>query len=315
MVNKLTARLVENSRSWGIPGAGPWRFWLYNNSHAHCTNMDVMWFQDSDEFPRVVTKLDSKPGILAREFENLSMVYSCAPDCVPRPLAFGPVDDFWALWMEGLPGLPFRRTTSAENLLPIVQMLVRLHSAVRQEPSEPGRYRREVVDPIQAVAQFGDSAIVRAACDHLLRTVDEKWIQSLPVIPQHGDLCAGNVISFRGEPRVVDWETFGKVNLPFFDLFTFLVSLIAPDGVPPESPDPDLFELAPALIDAYAQGIGVDACTSNLLPLVLVNWFHLMWKDGRANFTARMYRLIEHVFRNPDFWQSLFLPATAGMLV
>ena len=312
MVKQLNTFLSENSTVWGLPAAGAWNFWLYNNSHPHCANLDIMWFHSNDEFPRVVTKLDHKPKALAREFENLAQVHCCAPGYVPKPLSFGLVDDFWALWMEGMPGLPFGTGDAAQSLRQIVEMLVSIHSAVRDGRRRTGaeRHRQAVVEPFESVAQFGDSAAVRAGCARLSAEIGEPWVNSLPVIPQHGDFYPGNVILFHGQPRVLDWETYGTIDLPFYDLLTFLISLISPDGAMPARLDPGLAHQLPALVEIYAAGIGLPASDLEyLLPLTLVNWFHLMWLDGRTRFAVRMYRMIEHFFEHPGWWQQAFLPA------
>jgi len=41
-------------------------------------------------------------------------------------------------------------------------------------------------------------------------------------ISQHGDLTPDNVLSAKGEIEVIDWDNFGDINLPLFDLLVFL---------------------------------------------------------------------------------------------
>ncbi|HUK18898.1 MAG TPA: aminoglycoside phosphotransferase family protein [Bryobacteraceae bacterium] len=311
MVEQLSTFLSQNTIDWGLPAGGTWKFWVYNNYHPHCTNLDVMWFHDDDAFPRVITKLDHQRTVLAGEFEHLAEVHSCSPAYVPRPLGFGRIDDLWALWMEGLPGLPCRTDYSPHILRGITGMLVSIHASVRDwhRPADSGRYHRAVMEPLQSVVQFGDSEAVRAGCALLASRIREEWINSLPVIPQHGDFCAGNIISFRGQLHVLDWETFGRTDLPFYDLFTFLISLFNGGGdLPPHIP-PALAAQVPTIIELYATGMGLATPdTELLLPLALVNWFHLMWLDGREKFTSRMYKLIEHFFEHADLWQQAFGP-------
>jgi hypothetical protein len=90
-----------------------------------------------------------------------------------------------------------------------------------------------------------------------------------------------------------------------------LISLISPDGAMPARLDPAMAQQAPALVALYAAGIGLPASNLEyLLPLTLVNWFHLMWLDGRTKFAVRMYRMIEHFFEHPGWWQQTLLPAS-----
>jgi aminoglycoside phosphotransferase (APT) family kinase protein len=313
MVKTWNRFLLSHCTDWGLPSTGDWNFWFYNNYHPHCVNLDLMWFHDADRFPRVATKLDRNPEILQREFDNLRQVYARAPEWVPKPLSFGRLDDFWALWMEGLPGSPLQIPPGhvAPILDRIAEMIASIHAAVRSEaPPSPARFRRMVTEPIRSVERFGESAAVVSGCARLAEMADRQWMASLPVIPQHGDLYPGNVILFQGRPHVLDWETFGAIDLPFYDLLTFLVALLGANGDPPERWDAAWAGQAPALIELYSSRLGLPPSDVEvLLPLTLVNWFHLLWLDGREKFAARMYRTIEHYFDHSDMWQRMFAAA------
>lgn len=56
----------------------------------------------------------------------------------------------------------------------------------------------------------------------LMQNKKELSIGGLPSIIQHGDLTPDNVINDRGEIRVIDWDNFGKIDMPLFDLLAFL---------------------------------------------------------------------------------------------
>ena len=311
MVAQLKTLLLENRANWGLPTGGAWNFWLYNNWHPHDANLDIMWFHDNDEFPCVITKLDCEPRTLVREFEGLTRLSPLASSHVPKPLQFGKFGDFWALWMEGVPGLPFQPDGSEKALHSIVQMLVSIHSALRTQSSGSATERRLRIAavPLETVARFGNSAAVRDGCARLSRRIDDQWIGALPVIPQHGDLYLENIISFRGHPYVLDWETFGVIDLPFYDLLTFLLSLLMPHWAVPKNFDHRLVQQLSKLLEHYASRMGLPMPDPELLlPLVLANWFQLMWMDGRKEFTERMYGLISHFFEHPDAWRPLCSP-------
>jgi aminoglycoside phosphotransferase (APT) family kinase protein len=306
MFGQLNAFLLENGPDWQLPGGGQWHFWIYNNWHPHCANLDVMWFHDNDRFPLVVTKLDREQKALAREFENLACVHSRVPGCVPRPFNFLKLGDFWALWMEGLPGFPSDMVHSTKMRHSIVKALVSIHTAVHGRIQRTGdeRYRQMVCDPLHVLAQFGDSAAVRTACARLSQKIDKGWVDSLPALPQHGDLYSGNILWFRDQPQLLDWESFGEIDLPFYDLLILLVSLLIPDGT---APAPDSVRQAPSLIKLYSAGIGLAVPDLELLfPLALANWFHLKRTNGGRKSTERVYRLIARLFERSDIWRSTF---------
>ena len=82
-----------------------------------------------------------------------------------------------------------------------------------------------VAAPLDAVLQCGGPT-VRDGCLALLETATAGWLQTLPVIPQHGDLFIDNVLRYREEYHIVDWDSFGEIDLPFHDLITLLLSFL-----------------------------------------------------------------------------------------
>ncbi len=63
------------------------------------------------------------------------------------------------------------------------------------------------------------------ACLSILdRWIAQPRLDSLPHIPQHGDFTASNFGETNAGLVIFDWEDFGRVNLPGFDLFILLAS-------------------------------------------------------------------------------------------
>jgi hypothetical protein len=54
-------------------------------------------------------------------------------------------------------------------------------------------------------------------------------IAALPSVPQHCDLVTNNIGEIGGRPVIYDWEDFGRVDLPGFDLALFLGTLLELD--------------------------------------------------------------------------------------
>jgi aminoglycoside phosphotransferase (APT) family kinase protein len=303
--------LLENAAEWRLPAGGEWNFLVHNNYHPHGSYLNILWFHNGGQFPRVVVKCSSDAAEVKREFENARLAHQCAPDVVPAPLHVGHQGELWGFWMEGVPGSVLR---TAGGLAPrvshsLADMVASLHSAVRREGRpDPDRYRRMVQEPLAAVARFGSSASVLAGCSRLAAEVSPQWVASLPSIPQHGDLYAGNILSHRDRWYIVDWENFGQIDLPFFDLLTLFYSLLRDSGKTPETWDPDLMDHLPSLIRAYAQRLGLSTGDiSLLLPLTLANWFNLHLKQNRKAFTEDMYQAIQTYFETPQPWERAFL--------
>jgi hypothetical protein len=56
--------------------------------------------------------------------------------------------------------------------------------------------------------------------------------------PQHGDLWPGNVLWDRGAPRLIDFEIFGEIHVPLYDVLHWLRVCFGfrPDAVSPDRP-------------------------------------------------------------------------------
>jgi thiamine kinase-like enzyme len=214
--------------------------------------------------------------------------------------------------VEGVPGSVLTATEGygPRVLDPLVETVAALHQAVRRGPEafDPSRYQQMAQAPLQAVAQFGSSTAVKAGCSQIAAAISPQWLNSLPVIPQHGDLYSGNILSHRGRFYVVDWESFGMIDLPFFDLLILLYSLLRDTGETPASWHPALMRQIPSSIRSYAQRLDLGSAELPLLlPLALANWFFLHLKDGHKAFTESMYRSIQEYFETPEPWQRAFL--------
>ncbi len=130
----------------------------------------------------------------------------------------------------------------------------------------------------------------------------------LPVVPQHGDFFSGNLLLHRKQWHIVDWESFGFIDLPLYDVLTFFLSLLQTGEGDAEAWSPSLAANIPALMSWYAEQFGLSRKDmALLLPLTLMNWFHLQWTDGRRAFATRTYKAIENYFRNPESWERIIV--------
>jgi aminoglycoside phosphotransferase (APT) family kinase protein len=313
MVGAWKRFLLDRIVEWHLPTGGEWNFVIRNNYQPHGGSINVMWFHNGGEFPRVVVKFYNDPAPLRIEFENMRRVHGCAPAVVPNPLHFGAQGSLWGFWMEGVPGSPFATFESyAPDLLrSLTETVASLHAAVRQVPAncDPDRYGRMGQEPLEAVAQFGSSAAVKAGCSRIAAAISEHWVNSLPVIPQHGDLYSGNLLLHRSRFSIVDWESFGAVDLPFYDLLILFYSLLRDSGKTPASWHPTLVSQIPALIGLYANRLGLNpADVPLLLPLALSNWFSFHLREGHKAFAENMYGTIQQYFESPEPWKRAFLP-------
>ena len=244
----------------------------------------------------------------------MQQVYPEIPSLMPQPLHFGKQADFWVLWMEGVRGsrLSLDTVYSPSVLRSVVQMVLKFHVGVRRPTSKYGadRHRRLVEEPLEALSGFGSAPAVIGGCKDIAREASPSWVGTLPAIPQHGDFCLGNLVSDSRGTRILDWEVFGLIDLPCFDLFTFLLSPLLTSG-PVADLWPDKVKAQiPQIIDSYAGSVVLSATDLRLLfPLALANWLHVqLLNDGNRGFAEKLYRIINLCFENRGLWEYAIPP-------
>lgn len=79
--------------------------------------------------------------------------------------------------------------------------------------SAPFVFRAEAATPLGRLARSGLTGEQSAALDEVLARAG-----SAERFPQHGDLWPGNIIRERGAWRLLDFELFGQVEAPLFDV-------------------------------------------------------------------------------------------------
>lgn len=213
--------------------------------------------------------------------------------------------------MEGLPGTRVdpRTALTSSALNCMVERVTSLHEIVRcaSATSDGHRYNRLVTDPVDVLRHFGDSLVVRDGCASLVAAATTAWLKKVPIIPQHGDLYFGNILCYKRDFYIFDWESYGVIDLPMYDLVTLIVSLLHETGENSAFWDTGLKARIPELVMRYRKRIGLsDSDVSLLLPLGLINWFVLQYRDGRQDFSKRMYSMIEQYFQYPKLWAEVF---------
>ena len=316
MIGEWKDILVARAAEWGLPPGGDWKCMFHNSYDPPPLRFHVLWFHGKDRFPRVVTKISREESILGCEFESLRTVYRLAESYVPRPLCLEKAEEFWMMWMAGVPGLriPQRSSYPAEVLQSMVDMLASIHHGLARPAGESSadRHERMVARPLAALMEWGPSAKVRAGCRTLEGASPTAWLRQLPVIRQHGDVFLDNVIRDRHRYSLVDWEVFGAVDLPFYDLLTLLISILRASGETPERFNPNLVRQVPLLIERYARRLGLPvSLVPKLVPLTMANWFYLHWLggEGRGPIMERMYATIDHYFSHKGAWDEVFVRA------
>ena len=106
----------------------------------------------------------------------------------------------------------------------------------------------------------------------------------------------------------VNWESFGIIDLPFYDVLTLLLSFLRASGPSPEQWSPALCKQIPMLLKRYAGALQLTtSALDTLLPLTLLNRFYLHWVEKTTPAAAAMYSELDHYFEHTSFWNDVFL--------
>ncbi len=91
-----------------------------------------------------------------------------------------------------------------------------------------GTLRAEDVDAVYArvrtlvgCADVAVGAHLDETYASLMKQIDRSAFV-LPRMPAHGDFTSSNVLYVPGQVGVIDWDRFGDIEIPLFDLFTYL---------------------------------------------------------------------------------------------
>jgi hypothetical protein len=172
----------------------------------------------------------SKTADLQREFECQAASYSALPEYVPEPLAFGQAKGLFLLASRGVPHVRLTMRSvrdTAGRLCTGIGEYVR-RSATAFANSEPHSEHAEELERVIGYLQEPELVTVLRS---YIRQLDLEQLRLLPHVRQHGDLVANNIGLTRRTLVIFDWEDFGRVQLPGFDIALLLMSLLDFDAI------------------------------------------------------------------------------------
>lgn len=257
VVEQVVARAVEGG--WC---RRPTKGLVYNNFDRTTSSVLLHIFSCGAREPAVVAKLCTKVEQVRREFDNLWAVRMSAPDVAPVPLFFERVAGYGVLGMEAISGRQASGWVECRDRVPaVMDVLVRLHSAMQQGNGRDGDLGKCIEETVELMTRQERDVRARAAAarigGELMEAVEKGVVRATP---QHGDFHFDNML-FRGEKVfVMDWEDFGEVFLPAYDLFSLVMDFFTPwkaGGVERFFEDARLGEALRAGIRSYFTALGL----------------------------------------------------------
>jgi hypothetical protein len=161
-------------------------------------------------------------GGLAREHAGLEAGHRALPRSVPRPVHFATHLGSPVLVSCGLEHEPLQtqRTDHVEILLRgLDEFLTAAATSFRVEPA--GDRFASLHAQVRAAAMRAD----RSDADALAQRCASAFAAHEPIL-QHGDFVRNNLGVARDALAIFDWEDFGRVDVPGFDIVTLALSIV-----------------------------------------------------------------------------------------
>lgn len=164
---------------------------------------------------------------LEREYEVSRSVAALVGRFVPQPLAFFRIGKLSCMVAEGVDfhivtGPSLLKATAAT---PVVRELLAFFDYAAGALTAPGSLARvDDLGEILTARYVGTEQ--EPLCARVLESSDLAALRALPAQRQHGDFVPNNFGMRDGRLVIFDWEDFGKVDVPGFDLAVLLGSLV-----------------------------------------------------------------------------------------
>jgi hypothetical protein len=156
---------------------------------------------------------------LEREYCALHRALTVFPDSVPTPLALRQCGGFDFLVTLGIAVHCVRRVSV--ELTAFVKSFLEMTTTEFREPDDVSH--RRFLSDLCCSGYVGEWS---AELGSWLASWPSGVIDRMPHVAQHGDFCLLNVGVKRGRYIIFDWEDFGRVSLPGFDLAVLVMSLL-----------------------------------------------------------------------------------------
>lgn len=228
MIDEIIAQVARAPGLERLLARGPLAYCLYNNRGGPTSSILVFGFAPGESRLAVAVKLSRDRERASREHAVLARLAPRLPGRVPKPYLAGECRGWGFVAMEGVTGVPIPAARLPRHLASIVGLMVALH----QECDEGMMSEADVAAEIEApLATFErDYSGGRTALEGLCRAVSNHVTSlrdvALPRVLQHGDFTLGNLLAGpKGTVMVVDWEEFGVVRTPGYDLAVLFSNL------------------------------------------------------------------------------------------
>jgi aminoglycoside phosphotransferase (APT) family kinase protein len=297
MIDDIVAQVARAPGAERLLVARPLAYCLYNNRGGSTSSILVFGFAPGEKRPAVAVKLSRDRERASREHATLTRLAPRLPERVPNPYLTGECHGWTFLAMEGMAGGPIAAARVPRFLTSIVEVVVALHREGDEGPMSQADVAAEIEAPLRTFER--DYAGGRTALEGLCRAVGIQLASlrdvPLPRVAQHGDFTLGNLLARpSGAVVVVDWEEFGLVRMPGYDLAVLFSNL------PGHNPfaDRKLGKACFRALAAYAAATRLDPrWVKVLVPVGMMRFMLFCAAEGRQEALERTLTRLESLAR------------------
>lgn len=301
MIQGIVSRILE-TMNWSGPEASGSLSWLvYTNRGQKRSSVLVFLLPSGSSSPRAIVKLSRDTASISREFSALQRLCRRLPDHVPEPYLHGETHGLAYFAMEAI-AAEAPTPAAFTSLVPeALRRMIRFHHQLAEGPMSPAAFEKEILDPLGEFERTWASRHrdLSRLCESLRRRLDTLVTVELPQLPQHGDFCVDNLL-VRPDGRIVviDWEEFGAVRLPAYDLLTLFASMELRGDLPAR------LDLLRTTAEAYGREMCIDR--NWLAALVPIGLMRLaLFRHAESHFEPIQYVL--------SLLRALAVPAGPGV--
>ncbi len=293
--------------------ASPTRILIYNNFDAMRSSVLAFVFGRAEKKPSAVVKMSKDEDAVIREYRVLDLLQNNFPGISPRPLFRDCVEPFSILAMEACNGRRLSRWSDKIKWLPcIVDRLISLQLFFRSREPTEGLSWKALIDSFHSFIESMPDLEKKRTLGRALQMLEHMTPGLvIPRIAQHGDFYFDNILvtDKKDTVLVLDWEGFGDVSMPGYDLFCLFLSFFAPW----DADRPDRFFEDAGLTQCIRHGVrtcfdrlGVPGqAARGIFGLSLIQQFVSSYRLQRSS-EPRLWQRIECFVSRPEaFWRVL----------
>ena len=265
MINYLEKLILENWENWASGVKPKGLDFLKTHAGQAVRNKKVGFFVFANNKPIIFAKTireNRYNKTIESGFDRLKSIYKYLEnESVPKPIYLGNHQGIAFSLETAILGKQFHSCKKQKDLKKFLEWFFEFQRLMIQKKKISGSQLKKYIDEL--VKKFFDlyelekdlRELIKDLAEELKRNIDAL---SLPLIVQHGDLTPDNVLSDKGKIKVIDWDNFGKIDLPLFDLLVFLQRW---SGIR----DVSFVDKYPAVIEEYFKRFKIDKKALKLL--------------------------------------------------